>query len=339
MFVHGGRFCVPVNETSDSWTPTNRFYTPELELIPHEAIQHISVEYSHSFMNNYRNHKNRIPNCKQVVILEKSNNDTFYLLQNGSLHHEDYGVTEDFCVDNSLDQFGQIIEIALKCTVGEEIEREKIEIGNEDISKDEDLACLDEHLYSLRLVNTISGSISCLFLVITFLVYIMVPEFDSLHGKIVLSNVSSIFFLTFYLLLVYNFTDNLPQIVCLIVGYSGYFFTMSMFSWMTIMSFDLCWTFMRAKVPRRGSAFLKFVIYSLVAWGSSAAFTLGIILADIFMDDQSDHNQLFSKPNVGKLKCFLQDDAQGIFLHLPSMILMLINIIFFTITTTSLYRY
>jgi hypothetical protein len=57
------------------------------------------------------------------------------------------------------------------------------------------------------------------------------------------------------------------------------------------------------------------------------------------MDDQSDNDQLFTKPNVGKLKCFLEDDAQGIFLHLPSMVLMMINIIFFTITTTSLYRY
>ena len=68
----------------------------------------------------------------------------------------------------------------------------------------------------------------------------------------------------------------------MITGYSGYFFTMSMFSWMTVMSFDLCWTFMRAKVPRRGSARLKFAIYSAIAWGSSAAFTLGIIAA--FLD-------------------------------------------------------
>jgi G protein-coupled receptor Mth (Methuselah protein) len=243
-------------------------------------------------------------------------------------------------VDNTLDQFGQVIEIALKCTVGEEIERDKVEIEIDDKSKDDTVNCLDEHLYTLCLLNTISGSISCLFLAITFLVYILVPEFDNLHGKIVLSNVASIFFLTFYLLLVYNFSYYLPQLVCQIVGYSGYFFTMAMFSWMTIMSFDMCWTFIRAKVPRRGSALVKFVIYSAVAWGSSAAFTFGTILVDHFVEDQNDQkNHFFAKPNVGKWKCFLEDKAQGLFLHLPSMILMLINVIFFLITTSTLYRY
>ena len=31
-------------------------------------------------------------------------------------------------------------------------------------------------------------------------------------------------------------------------GYLGYFFTLSMFCWMTVMSLDLCWTFLRAQV-------------------------------------------------------------------------------------------
>ena len=93
------------------------------------------------------------------------------------------------------------------------------------------------------------------------------PEEELAHGKIVISNVCSIFFLTVYLLLVYNFSHLLPHLACKLAGYCGYFFTIAMFSWMTIMSFDLCWTFMRAKVPRKGSALLKFVIYSGVAWG------------------------------------------------------------------------
>ena len=335
MFVHGGTFCSPVNKTPDSWTHVNRLYTHQLRLIPHETMKHISVEYQHSFMDNYRKYKNRVPNCDQVVILDKSNNDTFYILQNGSLHHKEYGLTNNFCVDNTLDKFGQVVEIALKCVEGQEIVVKK----HDEVISDETTSCLDQYLSILRLFNTVSGSISCIFLAITFLVYICVPELNSLHGKIVLSNVFSIFFLTAYLLLVYNFSHLLPHLACQIAGYSGYFFTMSMFSWMTIMSFDLCWTFMRAKVPRKGSALLKFVIYSAVAWGSSAAFTLGIILADQMMEDQTgNHKLFFTKPNVGKLKCFLQDDAQGMFLHLPCMVLMMINAVFFLITTTTLYR-
>ena len=223
----------------------------------------------------------------------------------------------------------------LKCVRGQEI----VEIRHEKGFGDEPESFLDKYSSVLRLYNTISGCISCIFLVITFLVYIFVPELNNLHGKIVISNVCSIFFLTAYLLLVYNFSQLLPRLAYKIAGYCGYFFTISMFSWMTIMSFDLCWTFMRAKVPRRGSALVKFVIYSAVAWGSSAATTLWIILADLIMEDQNDNQRTFiTKPNVGKEKCFLQDDAQELFLHLPSMILMMINIMFFFVTITTLYR-
>ena len=30
----------------------------------------------------------RIPNCDQIVLLEPANNDSFLILQNGSLYHE-----------------------------------------------------------------------------------------------------------------------------------------------------------------------------------------------------------------------------------------------------------
>ena len=83
----------------------------------------------------------------------------------------------------------------------------------------------------------------------------------------------------------------------------------------------------------------KFVIYSAVAWGSSAALTLGIIGADLIMEDaEEDQEEVLVKPNVGKPKCFLRDDAHGVFLHFPIMILMMINVLFFLITTTTLYR-
>ena len=45
------------------------------------------------------------------------------------------------------------------------------------------------------------------------------------------------------------------------------------------MSVDLCWTFRQAQVPRRSSAVLKFLLYSLVGWGSSALLTLAMKLS------------------------------------------------------------
>ena len=102
-----------------------------------------------------------------------------------------------------------------------------------------------------------------------------------------------------------------------------------MLSWMTIMSVDLCWTFRQAQVPRRSSAVLKFLLYSLLGWGSSALLTLAIILIDSLEIFRSKE---FVKPGVGLGKCFLQDKAVGVYLHLPSMVVMLLNAILFLIT-------
>jgi len=199
-------------------------------------------------------------------------------------------------------------------------------------------SCIQGYQHFLLTFNTLSGIISCIFLVITFFVYVYVPELNNLHGKIVLCNVLSIFLTTVFLLCVYNFSYIFSPFICKVVGYSGYFFTMSMFMWMTIMSFDLCWTFIRAKLPRRGSALVKFIIYSVVAWGSSASFTLGVILVDQFMQDEVETQwTVIVKPNVGETKCFITEESQALYLHLPIFILMMINSVFFVITTTTLF--
>ena len=185
------------------------------------------------------------------------------------------------------------------------------------------------------MINSISGTISCFFLLVTFIVYCSVPELNNLHGKIIISNVATIFLSTAYILIVYNFSQFFSYFVCKIFGYVGYFFTICMFSWMTIMSFDLCWTFIRAKMPRKSSTNLKYMIYSSVAWGWGLVLTLIIMLVETLMKETS----YLPLPEVGLSKCFLGDAAQGVYFHLPVLLLMLVNGIFFIITTGTLYRY
>ena len=112
-----------------------------------------------------------------------------------------------------------------------------------------------------------------------------------------------------------------------------------MFTWMTIMSFDLCWTFLRAKAPNKGSATFKFVIYSITAWGSSALMTFTVMILDLVIKDFEDQESIFFvRPNVGFEKCFIQDKAHGFYIHMPIMLLMFINGFFFIITTLTLHR-
>ena len=107
--------------------------------------------------------------------------------------------------------------------------------------------CLDPHGDTLRRVYTVSAVLSTLFLIITAIVYIKLPELGNLHGRIVLSNVITITLVTLYLLLVYNASHLLSDSLCVIIGHLGYFLTISMFSWMTVLSFDLFWTFSNAR--------------------------------------------------------------------------------------------
>ena len=60
--------------------------------------------------------------------------------------------------------------------------------------------------------------VSCVFLALTLVVYCRVPELNSLHGKIVISNVLSIFSVTAYLVMVYHGSHVLPPHLCRVSG-------------------------------------------------------------------------------------------------------------------------
>ena len=201
------------------------------------------------------------------------------------------------CIDSSEEHDGQHRLEARVCESdfrGEETEEEAV------------LSCLGPYLDTVRLVNTLSGTVSCIFLFITFLVYIKLPELNNLHGKIVLSNIVSILLVTLYLSLVYHLPSLLTDLACKVLGYLGYFFTISMFSWMTIMSFDLCWTFLTSSPPGSTPALVKFLSYSILAWGGSGLLTATVLAMDLILPPTST-----IRPAVGSTKCFLQAGAQA----------------------------
>ena len=324
--------CVPANDTDELWTYHDKVYTQDLQLVPFQNMQDTVVEYSNHFIRNYLKNPSFVSNCDKVIIIDEYNNETVFILQNGSLYEKDNGTTSDYCVDNIKDNLGNVMEVILKC-----VNTTDKDINSQEIT--DRSSCIEDYREGLRILNTTSCIISCIFLIITFLVYISVPELNNLHGKIIISNILSIFLLTIYLLTVYNGSYYLQGVLCNLAGYTGYFLTISMFMWMTVMSFDLCWTFRRTKAPRKGSAAVKFALYSAIAWGSSLGLTICIILTDVLMEEHGEDGEvLFSKPNVGTQKCFLHDRSQGLYLHLPIMILMIVNGVFFILTILSLHR-
>ena len=79
----------------------------------------------------------------------------------------------------------------------------------------------------------------------------------------------------------------------------------------------------------------KFILYSLLGWGSSALITALVFITDHLAWTRDLDITL---PGVGQEKCFLSDAAQGVYLHLPILVLMIINALLFITTSTTIYR-
>lgn len=119
------------------------------------------------------------------------------------LFHEGYEETPEYCVD--IAEPGSQL-LVLKCDPEFMVEQENCDNG-------------DNNQGMFQLVFTWLGVISLVFLAITFVIYITIPELGNTHGKIVLSNVVSAVLVTAYLLTVYNISPE-SSVSCSVLGYA-----------------------------------------------------------------------------------------------------------------------
>ena len=189
---------------------------------------------------------------------------------------------------------------------------------------------------SINTIFTLFGIISLLSLLIVFLVYCFMPDFKTLHGRIVLSNVVSITFLTLFLLLVFNVHFYQTSIFCKIIGYFGYFSSMTMFLWMSIMCWDLYSSFSKASVlSAPGHYHRRFIIYSAVGWGLSFILALLLCLLEFLLPLDSDFHAGF-----GVVTCFISPAGNKLLFlfHIPILIMLIFNIYSFVRIVFNLTR-
>ena len=169
---------------------------------------------------------------------------------------------------------------------------------------------------------SICGIISLVCLIFTFLVYCIIPGFNNLHGKIVQSNIISITILTVYLLIVYNTDPTFSSLFCTVLGFSGYFSSISMFSWMTIMCFDLYWTFSRSELPSATSDRFKFRLYCAIGWGSALLLTATLAFLQLRLSSESEFN-----PAIGEKSCFIDHNGKSMLylFYIPMLAIMVFN--------------
>lgn len=121
-------------------------------------------------------------------------------------------------------------------------------------------------------MNTVLQIISCVFLLMTLLVYVCLPSLQNLHGKTLMCHVSSLLVAFICLPIITWITPGVPTegqstTVCKALGlytdvlgnicirtlrkrkknvfpaYTALFSCLSAFSWLNVMCFDIWWTF------------------------------------------------------------------------------------------------
>ena len=212
--------CVDAKDKGDLWQPTIVYRAKDDQLANLSARELVNLTVEGSFLELWLSKRNKswVANCSEVYELEPT--EEWRLVEGGMLEHQGYGLTTGYCVDHELHPDGKVDTLVLRCLEGNTTE-----------VKEE---CLNTQSSHLLVIFTVLGVISLVFLLVTLIVYVTVPDLFNLHGKIVVSNVSSIFLVTSYLLIVYNAPIPQGSTSCAVLGYTGYYTSLAMFAWMTV---------------------------------------------------------------------------------------------------------
>ncbi|CAG9099609.1 unnamed protein product [Plutella xylostella] len=190
--------------------------------------------------------------------------------------------------------------------------------------------------------SSIALSISCVFLLLTLVVYLALPELRNLHGRTLICHVSMM--LLAYCCLVSVQRARIENtVVCTMLGYGMYFGFVSAFAWLNVMCLDIWWTFgsVRSVQPMRraGAERRRFAWYSLAAWGASVSLTGAMLLLDLYpVADVLDANIGNNSCWFGSLQNSSTDWPHYIFFVIPMGLVSCVNFVLWVLTARHCHR-
>ncbi|XP_068204273.1 uncharacterized protein [Palaemon carinicauda] len=290
--------CIPV--PSDNLTSFHPIYHDPNTFVEVEAPENLTLVYG-------------LPLCKEFFQLtpHKGADDKFFLLQNGYLHATAFPKPyppSDYCIDYFLDPDHGILMLPLVCFQEE----------------DRNVICenVEKYLYPTLLI------VSVIFLAVTLVVYIFVPELHAkVHGKCLLSHVSALLMAYVSLFIVQRTTSDISNFGCKFIASVTHFSFLAAFFWLNVMCFDIWWTLKSMRpVPETGElSRLRFKLYSLYSWG--CPLVIAIVSAII---QSLPENIDVIRPNFGVSKCWFDKDiSQWAYFYGFVLVLVIANIIFF----------
>ncbi|KAK9872035.1 hypothetical protein WA026_015285 [Henosepilachna vigintioctopunctata] len=185
--------------------------------------------------------------------------------------------------------------------------------------------------------------VSCIFILLTIIVYAILPKLRNLFGKILLSYCVAMFMLFFVLTITQFFQQDFSNSFCKFVGFSLIFFSFCSFTWMHIICIDIWYSFGSPRTisgPLQRNEMKKLLLYSVYGWG----FPMLWVLLILFFND----TKLLPKsiqPYVGYDECYFEnyDNRKGnyafsIFITLPLILQQIVNIVLFIRTVRHCIR-
>ncbi|XP_018302659.1 G-protein coupled receptor Mth2 [Mycetomoellerius zeteki] len=178
------------------------------------------------------------------------------------------------------------------------------------------------------------------FLVVTYVVYWLLPELRNLHGRTLRGYVGCLA-MAYSILGMLQLTpqEQIPNGICIAIAFIIHFSFLASFFWLNVMCFDIWWTFggfrsLQGSVKQRERK--KFIIYSIYAWGSASL--LSIICA--IMDFVPSVPKELIRPEIGVTKCwFKTDEARALYFYGPMGVTVLCNICLFISTALKIVRH
>ncbi|XP_011171921.2 G-protein coupled receptor Mth2 [Solenopsis invicta] len=125
--------------------------------------------------------------------------------------------------------------------------------------------------------------VSLPFLLLTFVVYSILPELQNIHGYTIRAYAGSLF-ITYTIMYCGQQVSELQvdEKTCIILAYILNFSFLSSFFWLNVICFDIWWTFRKLRPCRTNikQRKKKFVRYSIYAWGVPLIFIVIYFIMD-----------------------------------------------------------
>ncbi|XP_071552181.1 uncharacterized protein [Panulirus ornatus] len=291
--------CVPVELPSDMWHPM--FHDPETLSVDVPTPDNLKVLHGY-------------PICEAFFQLEshRMKEDEFYLLQDGLLYVPNFSKkfpADRYCLDKFL--LGDVVHtLPLVC------------FQEDSASASAACTAVQSFVYPVLL------AVSCVFLAITLLIYVSVPELHAkVHGKCLVSHMSALLLAYVSLITVQWASGLMPLAACKIMASVTHFSFLAAFFWLNVMCFDIWWTLksMRPVAETGELSRFRFKMYSVYSWGCPVVISLVAIIIQAL----PEHLDII-RPEFGSRKCWF-DNNRSLWAYFYGFVLVLVvaNIIFF----------